>query len=102
MCSVVRILDLMLDIYGWILIIYVVVGLLMAFGVVNPYNRFVNTVYQALHAITEPVLRPIRKFLVRLFGGTGALDFSPIVVFLILIFLRMLLAEYAYPAACTA
>jgi YggT family protein len=102
MCSVVRILDLMLDIYGWILIIYVVVGLLMAFGVVNPYNRFVNTVYQGLHAITEPVLRPIRKFLVRIFGGTGAMDFSPIVVFLILIFLRMLLAEYAYPAACIA
>lgn len=100
MCSVVTIVDLILEIYGWILIIYVVIGLLMAFGVVNPYNRFVNTVYEGLQAFTEPILRPIRRFLVRLFGGTGAMDFSPLVVFLVLIFLRLLLAEYAYPAAC--
>ena len=49
MCSVVRIVDLMLDIYGWILIIYVVVGLLMAFGVINPYNRFVNSADRLLN-----------------------------------------------------
>ena len=100
MCSVVTIVDLILEIYGWILIVYVVVGLLMAFGVINNYNRFVNAVYAGLQAVTEPVLRPIRRFLMRLFGGTGALDFSPLIVFLLLIFLRMLLAEYAYPAAC--
>ena len=102
MCSVVTIIDLILNIYGWILIVYVVAGLLMAFGVINPYNRFVNTVYEGLQVVCEPVLRPIRQFLVRLFGGSGALDFSPLVVFLIIIFLRLLLAEYAFPAACVA
>lgn len=100
MCSVVRLVDLALSIYFWILIIYVILGLLMAFGVMNPYNKFVNTVYSGLQAVTEPVLRPIRRFLSNIFGGTGALDFSPLIVALIIFFLQSLLAEYAYPSFC--
>jgi len=100
MCSLVRLVDLALSIYFWVLMIYVILGLLMAFGVMNPYNKFVNTVYSGLHAVTDPVLRPIRRFLTRLFGGTGALDFSPLIVALIIFFLQSLLGEYAYPQFC--
>ena len=63
MNSLYILLQLILDIYGWIVIAYVVVGLLIAFGVVNAYNRAVNIIYEFLTRITEPTLRPIRRIL---------------------------------------
>jgi len=90
MNSLYILLQLILDIYGWIVIAYVVVGLLIAFGVVNAYNRAVNIIYEFLTRITEPALRPIRRILPR----TGQIDLSPLVLLLLIFFLRLLLAEY--------
>ena len=90
MNSLYILLQLILDIYGWIVIAYVVVGLLIAFGVVNAYNRGVNIIYEFLTRITEPALRPIRRILPR----TGQIDLSPLVLLLLIFFLRLLLAEY--------
>ena len=61
MNSLYIVLQLVIEIYGWIVIAYVVVGLLMAFGVVNVYNRAVNIIYEFLTRATEPLLRPIRR-----------------------------------------
>ena len=90
MNSLYILLQLVLEIYGWIVIAYVVVGLLIAFGIVNACNRAVNIIYEFLTRITEPALRPIRRILPR----TGQLDLSPIVLLLLIFFLRLLLAEY--------
>ncbi len=96
MCTLVRLIELILSLYTWILVIYIVLSLLISFGVVNAYNRFVNIVFDAVQRVTEPVLAPIRRFL----PNTGALDFSPIVVFIGIWAVRSLLIEYAFGPAC--
>jgi YggT family protein len=90
MRSLYQLIDFVLWFYMLLLIIYVVTGLLINFGVVNAYNRFVSGLYEFLMRITEPVLRPIRRIL----PNFGPVDLSPLVVFIIIWFARNLLAEY--------
>jgi YggT family protein len=68
----------LIDLYVYVVIAGVVLSWLLAFGVVNYSNPFVRSVYQALNAVTEPLLRPIRNVLPNL----GAVDISPIVLIL--------------------
>jgi YggT family protein len=79
--------DLVLELYGWVLIAMIVFSWLHAFGVVNPRNHAVATIGDVLYRLTEPVLRPIRRFMPNL----GGLDLSPIVVFLALFIIRQYL-----------
>jgi YggT family protein len=72
------------------LIASAVLSWLVAFNVVNPHNRLVATVGEFLYRITEPALAPVRRFL----PSFGGLDLSPVVVILLLIFVRNLLSEY--------
>ena len=97
MCTLVQLIDMILGIFTWILVIYIVLSLLMSFGVINAYNRFVNIFFDGLQRLIEPILGPIRRFL----PSTGALDFSPIVVFIAIWAIRSLLAEYAFVPACS-
>ena len=62
----------------------------MAFNVVNSQNRIVNAIGDTLYRLTEPALRPVRNILPSL----GGIDVSPVVVILLLIFIRNLLFEY--------
>ena len=80
-------IDTLIDIYIWLLIGQAVLSWLLAFGVVNRYNRAVAVIGDFLYRVTEPVLRPIRAFLPN-FGG---IDISPIFLILMLLFLRRLI-----------
>jgi YggT family protein len=62
----------------------VIVSWLTAFNVINVHNNFVRMLLRALVALTEPVFRPIRRFL----PPMGGLDLSPIVVFVLIWFLQ--------------
>lgn len=73
-----------LEIYKWIVIAAVIVSWLTAFNVINQYNNFVRTVLRILNALTDPVFRQVR----RVIPPIGGLDFSPIVVFVIIWFLQ--------------
>ena len=53
---------------------------LIAFNIVNINNRFVYTLVDFLNRLTEPFLRPIRRFLPDL----GGVDISPIILILLL------------------
>lgn len=77
-------------IYTWVLIISAVLSWLLAFGIVNRHNAIVSQVGRFCYKATEPALRPIRRFL-PLIGGV---DLSPLVLILLLLFLRNLLFEY--------
>lgn len=79
-----------IDLYVWIIIISAVLSWLVAFNVVNPRNQFVAMVGETLHRLTEPALGPIRRMLPSL----GGIDISPIILILLLYFLRNLLVEY--------
>ena len=61
-----------------------------AFNVINTHNRFVYLLSDILYRATEPVLRPLRRILPNL----GGLDISPLVLVLLIFFVRNLLREY--------
>lgn len=81
-----------LDIFKWMLIISIILGWLIHFGVVNAYQPFVQSVGRFLHAVTEPALRPIRRYI----PAVGGMDISPIVLFLLIMFLQRLIINILY------
>ena len=88
----VEVLVMALDVYKWALIVMIVFSWLIAFNVINTRNQFVASVWQVLNAITEPVLRPIRRYMPRL-----QIDLSPIVLFLAIYLIQELLMRYVWP-----
>jgi YggT family protein len=90
MLSILNLIDLLLNIYWWILIAVVVMSWLIGFNIVNGQNNIVRQVRYALYRLTEPVLGPIRR-VVPDFGG---LDFSPLIALIAIWFIRSLLWEY--------
>ena len=84
---------LILQLYTWVIIAVAVLSWLIAFHVINIHNEFVRSIWNALNALTEPLLRPIRNCL-PYFGG---LDISPIILLLIIFFLERIIEYYLYP-----
>jgi len=66
----------LVQLYEWVVIASAVFSWLIAFNVVNPYNQLVRSFWQGLLAVTEPLLRPIRRVLPDL----GGIDLSPLVL----------------------
>lgn len=87
MNAVIDTLIYALSIYGWIVILSAIFSWLYAFNVVNTRNQFVGSVGNMLYRLTEPVYRPIRRYMPDL----GGVDISPIVVLVILFFLERFL-----------
>lgn len=83
----------LIGLYVYVIILSVILSWLVAFGVVNPYNPFVRSLGQAFSAVTEPLLRPIRKALPDL----GSVDISPIVLALACTFLQGLIGQVLIP-----
>jgi YggT family protein len=94
MRAVLWLINTIITIYIWLLIAQAILSWLLAFGVVNRYNRTVAVIGDFLYRITEPALRPIRSMLPN-FGG---IDISPVILILLLYFLRMLIVEDLAPA----
>lgn len=80
------------DLYIWVLLAAVVASWLVSFNVINTGNRLVASVVEFLYRLTEPALRPIRRFLPNL----GGIDISPVVLILLLLFLKDLIRDAAY------
>ncbi len=80
----ISILDLLLSILMWIIIVQAVLSWLMIFNVVNTHNDFVRQLLYALGRMTEPLYRPIRRIL----PDFGSIDFSPVVVLVLIQILR--------------
>ena len=96
--AVFDIVIMLLWVLSWIIIGQAILSWLVAFNVINTHNDFVRTLLQALDRITAPLYRPIRKIL----PDFGGLDFSPIVVLLIIWGLQTLLAGVARDIALSA
>lgn len=93
MIALIQTLVMALDLYWWIIIASAIFSWLYAFNVVNPRNQFVGTIGNALYRLTEPALRPIRRFIPDL----GGIDISPIILLLILFFVRQFLLTTVAP-----
>ncbi|WOC16305.1 YggT family protein [Pseudochrobactrum sp. MP213Fo] len=94
MIAILRTVDLALDIFTWIIIASAVFSWLYAFNVVNSNNRFVASIGTFLYKVTEPVLRPIRRILPDL----GGIDLSPIILLLLIFFIRQFMWTTLAPA----
>ena len=93
MLSLARLIDEVINIYTWVVIASAIMSWLVAFGVINVRNQFIRVVVDLLYRLTEPLLRPIRRFLPNL----GGVDISPIILLLGLYFIQSLLHEYVWP-----
>jgi YggT family protein len=79
-----------ISIYTWVLIASAIFSWLIAFNVLNARNGVVDRIGDFLYRVTEPALRPIRRFVPYI----GGIDISPVVLILLLIFARNLIHEY--------
>lgn len=76
-----------LEIYKWIIIGSAIFSWLYAFRVINTSNQFVNGLGRFFYAVTEPVLKPIRRFM----PDMGGIDISPIIVFVAIFFIEQVI-----------
>lgn len=104
MTGLVALLDFIkyvLTLYVYVIIAAAIMSWLIAFNVINPYNQFVRNLLYAFSAVTEPVLRPIRRML----PNMGGIDISPVILILGIIFIQSVLigtcgSGFIMPAVC--
>jgi len=82
--AILEVVYIVLEFYIWILIVGAALSWLVAFNIVNPYNRFVGAVGEVISRITEPLLAPIRRRL----PPMGGLDLSPLVLIFAIYFIQ--------------
>jgi YggT family protein len=93
MSPIFELLVQILELYKFVLIAAVIMSWLVAFNVINTHNRFVYAVSDFLYRVTEPALRPIRRFIPSL----GGVDISPIILILLIWFIqRMIVVNILY------
>ncbi|MEO1702859.1 MAG: YggT family protein [Pseudomonadota bacterium] len=92
--TIVNTLLFALNIYSYIVIGAIIFSWLYAFNVINTSNRFVGMVGEFFYKATEPVLRPIRRYMPDL----GGIDISPIVLFIAIYFLQQFIWNVLRPA----
>ncbi len=95
--SLFQVVDLVLRVLTYIIIAQFILSILIAFNVINTYNDFVRSFLNALDRLTEPLYRPIRRIL----PDFGGVDFSPMVVLLLLSVIRILLGGVAMDVAAS-
>jgi YggT family protein len=88
LAALVSIADLLLSILTWIIIIQVILSWLLAFNVLNVHSGGVRAFAVAMDRITSPLYRPIRRIL----PDFGGIDFSPLVVLILIQIIKKLLA----------
>ena len=93
MNSIFILLDSMITIYLWIIIINAILSWLVAFNVLNTQNRFVFSILDNTYKLTDPALSKIRRFIPMF----GSIDISPVILILILMFLRNVIFEIFAP-----
>tara|TARA_B100000575_G_scaffold60465_1_gene45879 strand:+ start:174 stop:455 length:282 start_codon:yes stop_codon:yes gene_type:complete len=90
MISLLGLIVQIINLFQFILIIYIIGTWLVNFNVINTNNRLVFTIMDAMYRLCEPSLNFVRRYL----PVFGSLDLSPIVVYLGLWFIKSLLIEY--------
>lgn len=85
----------LVSLYRWAVILAAVYSILVSFGVLDTRNRFVWTIGDFLYRITEPALRPIRRYL----PTFGNIDFSPLVLIILLSLIERFLVRLPFAIA---
>ena len=85
MLEMLSFINIVVEVYKWIIIAGAIMSWLIAFNVINPYNQLVRSIWMSFNALTEPLLRPIRRWMPDL----GGIDISPMVLILACLFVQI-------------
>jgi len=85
----ISVLRIALNLYVYMVIGSAILSWLVHFGVINTRNQFVSMIGEFLWRVTEPALRPIRRFMPNL----GGIDISPIILILAIFFIDRVLGN---------
>ncbi len=89
--TLAQMLDYLISVVTWVVIIQFVMSILISFNVINTRNDAVVAIYRGLNALLDPLLAPIRRAM----PNTGAVDFSPMVLIVLLRLLQLLIGGIA-------
>ena len=84
MIELLGFISYLITLYTYVVIAAVILSWLVGFNVINAHNPMVRSIWQAISAVTEPLLAPIRRML----PNMGGLDLSPIVLMLACFFVQ--------------
>jgi YggT family protein len=90
MNSLLGLIIQLINLYQFILLLYIISTWLINFNIVNTSNRLVYGIMNALYRLIDPTLRVVKRYLPNL----GAIDIAPVIVYLLLWFAKSLLIEY--------
>jgi YggT family protein len=82
MIELLGFISYLITLYTYVIIAGVVMSWLISFNVINLYNPVVRTIWEAINAVTEPLLRPIRRTIGRFLPDLRGIDLSPIFLLL--------------------
>ena len=86
MQSLIDIIFILLDLLSFVVIVHVIMSWLISFGILNPHQPLVATIWDSLDRLLDPIYSRIRQFL----PNTGALDLSPLILFIGITIIRIL------------
>lgn len=89
MASLFTILLLLLDVLKVIIFAHVIMSWLIGFNVLNRHQPLVNSIWNGLNRLLEPLYQPIRRIL----PDTGGLDLAPLVLLLAIFALQVVLTN---------
>ncbi len=84
-----QLLLFVLKAFYWVIIIQIILSWLIAFDVINVRNEKAQSLINLLNKITDPIYRPLRKFI----PSIGGIDVTPIIVILAVFILQSLVAQ---------
>ena len=90
MNSLLYLIIQIINLFQFVLIVYIILTWLVNFNIINTGNRFVYSILDALYRLCEPSLNFVRRYI----PTFGTIDLSPIVVYLGLWFIKSLFIEY--------
>ena len=96
--AIIGVIIMLINFLWWIIIIQAILSWLLAFNVLNFSSPVVRSIATALERLTAPLYRPIRKLL----PDFGGLDFSPMVVLLLIMVVQKLLTGVAMDVTASA
>ena len=88
MLELLDFISYVVELYKFVVIASVIMSWLISFNVINLYNPVVRTIWDAIGAVTEPLLRPIRRITQRLLPDLKGIDISPIFLLLACLFVQ--------------
>ena len=92
MLAALNLFNTIVGLFIWAIILSALMSWLIGFNVINIHNKLIYIIADFLNRLTEPFLRPIRRILPYL----GGIDLSPVVLILLLIFLKDLVNNNYY------